>query len=610
MSTYEQLRGARLKFLDQDPANASNGQVWYNSTTGKDRVLGIGAAAWSSAPAMGTARKESIGFGTQTAGVFCGGVTPPFTTAVEEYNGTGFTAGTNMPANKGVGVGAGTATAGLVSNGEPPPSTSTFHYDGSAWTTHGAMPASRRFIMGFGLQTAAIGAGGMGTANSNNSYEYDGSTWTTLPNINTARRAGGGTGSTTAGIIYGGYTTTNVANSEEWNGSSWSEGNDLNTARQALYSFGTQTTAVAAGGNAPPYSTATENYDGSSWTTSPATMGTANASGGSAIQAPSTAGIAVGGNNPSINGTTQEYNFSTVTKNPSAWSAGTNWPGGAGMTFAGTGTQTAYLKSSGNDGTPPTNPISNNAYEFDGSSWTAASGVPYSSRDPDSAGLQTAAIQFGGQGPTAAVSTSVEYDGSSWTGAPSMNHSRRSVSGAGLQTTTITAGGAGPPGGSPEGAMTSTESYNGSTWSNEAALPAARFIGATVGSEPACLRVGGSPSAPVAEASVEYDGSTWTAGGNMNTPRGPNAIGASGTLTAGIIYGSPGTSCATEIYDGTSFITDATMANPTSYRGTKNSPASTGVMAVGGSGPAPKVEEYTAASPDTVNPAQNLTTST
>ena len=96
MSTYEQLRGARLKFLDQDPANASNGQVWYNSTTGKDRVQGIGGAAWSASASVITARMGHGGAGTSDAALAFGGSVTPFhqpQNKTEEYNGSGWSSG-------------------------------------------------------------------------------------------------------------------------------------------------------------------------------------------------------------------------------------------------------------------------------------------------------------------------------------------------------------------------------------------------------------------------------------------------------------------------------------------------------------------------------------
>ena len=129
MSTYEQIRGARLKFLDQDPANASDGQVWYNSATGKDRVQGIGVGGFSSAASLsGPARESGGSSGTQTAGLIFGG-------------------NVNTP----------TPTFAL---------NNTEEYNGSGWSTSGTLGTARRGIGGSqnGSQTAAFGAGGYTTA--------------------------------------------------------------------------------------------------------------------------------------------------------------------------------------------------------------------------------------------------------------------------------------------------------------------------------------------------------------------------------------------------------------------------------------------------------------
>lgn len=74
-----------------------------------------------------------------------------------------------------------------------------------------------------------------------------------------------------------------------------------------------------------------------------------------------------------------------------SWSSGATAPGPY-MTFAGCGTQSAYIKTMGNDGSPAPNPLSNESQEYNGTSWTGVPNSPYSSRDPGQGGVQTAAI--------------------------------------------------------------------------------------------------------------------------------------------------------------------------------------------------------------------------
>jgi hypothetical protein len=214
MSTYEQLRGARLKFLDQDPANASNGQVWYNSTTGKDRVQGIGTAVFSSGGNLATAKGQSGNFGIQTAAVAAAGATPTRVTDVQEYNGVGWSNGTAYPTALNELAGAGTETAGLVIGGRsnPPDAvTTTSEYDGFSWTAGGVLPAKRNSTMSSGTQTAGLYAFGRDQTTPTyftTSFEYDGSSWTAGNSGSTARAYLGGFGVQTSAVACGGYFST------------------------------------------------------------------------------------------------------------------------------------------------------------------------------------------------------------------------------------------------------------------------------------------------------------------------------------------------------------------------------------------------------------------
>jgi len=284
------------------------------------------------------------------------------------------------------------------------------------------------------------------------------------------------------------------------------------------------------------------------------------------------------------------------------WSSGNTAPG-AYMSFAGAGTQSAYIKTMGNDGSPAPNPVANDTAIYDGTNWTSGPSNPLSRRDPGGFGIETAAIFFGGQKdtpePQRAI-TAQTWDGSSFTSVPNMNHRRRTCNGTGLITTGLIVGGAGDPSGSPEGAMTNVESYNGSSFSNETAIPTAFRGGGQAGSEPAAICVGGV--SPASTSTFEYDGSSWTSGGTANTARSTTFAGSAGTQTAALIYGGGPSVTQAESYDGTSFAVDSTMASGSSGRGNQNSQAySTTAIYVGnpnppGSAPgASTVNEYTAA---------------
>ena len=66
MTTYREIVGKKIKKVTSDPSTGIDGQMWYNSTTGKIRGLAI-VSAWSSSGSMITARGFGTADGTQTA---------------------------------------------------------------------------------------------------------------------------------------------------------------------------------------------------------------------------------------------------------------------------------------------------------------------------------------------------------------------------------------------------------------------------------------------------------------------------------------------------------------------------------------------------------------
>ena len=322
MAGYNTIRGLRVKYLSADPANAENGQVWYNSTTGNLRVDGIGlASSWASGGNLSTGRGRLGGAGTQTSGVVFGGFSPalsPVTTGVtEEYNGSAWTGGVSLPQAKfgiasatsgsqtaalgwagrftpapypspntyyntteefdgsswtgggnypisGVGMaGTGTQTAALgFAQGTPNYGTVTASYNGSTWTAVNSMNTARSYVAGFGTQTAAIATGGNPQPSQSTTVEsWDGTNWTTVNSYTTGRGQAGASGVQTSGLLFGGYNNTaSVTATESYDGTNWSAQTSLATARRYLAGFGTSSSALAAGGF--PSITATEEFTG------------------------------------------------------------------------------------------------------------------------------------------------------------------------------------------------------------------------------------------------------------------------------------------------------------------------------------------------------------
>ena len=317
----------------------------------------------------------------------------------------------------------------------------------------------------------------------------------------------------------------------------------------------------------------------------------ANQSSGTA-----SAAIAAGGNiNPpnTIVNVTEEYNATTSTFTAAAWSSGNALNTGR-QDVGGTGTKNAGLAIGGRTGSSGPFTQSSASEEYDGTSWTAPGNNLNTARgEASGAGSQTAAVCFGGAPDSNATET---YNGSSWTNSPATLNTGRS-SGGSFGASSSSAVFCGGYGGAR---VANTEEFNGSAWTNATAMPEARYNCAGAGIEAAGIIAGGSnaPSGTVTfTTSIEYDGSSWTAGGaNLIAVEGQ---GMNGTQAACISYGGPNAltlNCTT--YDGTSWFTNPSMATNRTGIGASKGASITNTMGFGGSTPPNRqmtnTEEFTA----------------
>ena len=162
------------------------------------------------------------GFGVLTAGVVAGVGTPSITYGgtTELYNGTSWTTG-NPYAAPGAAYrpGCGLATTGLLAGGVSPSpaefTTAVEEFDGTNWTAGGVLPQFQAYQNMAGTQTAAINGGGIsgpaapGPVSSNAiSLEYNGTGWTAGPSGNlysdNTNSWNGGSGTQTAAMFVGG----------------------------------------------------------------------------------------------------------------------------------------------------------------------------------------------------------------------------------------------------------------------------------------------------------------------------------------------------------------------------------------------------------------------
>ena len=605
MTTYRKIHGRSIQAVTTDPSESvAEGQVWYNTTSDTFKSVLVSEAFSSSSP-LTTTREGAGAFGTQTTAVIFGGETPSVSGATEEYNGTGFSAGGTMnTARYRLQGTAGTATAGIVFGGvEPAVSNKTETYNGTAWTTSPYTLNTARWCAGAGTQTSALAFGG-GPGHKNNSEEFDGEGWTATPTLNTSRNSLSGAGANAEECLaFGGETSTPPAvatnATESWDGTSWTEVNNLNTARYGGYGAGTQSAAFLAGGIVGPgtMQSAAETWDGTNWTSSPASLATAR--GRLSVAGSSTAAIAMAGQTPSITTATEEYNLSANVITAAAWSAGATYPLSLNQ-LGGSGTQTAGLCFGGN--LPPGNPNgSNQTKEYDGSAWTAGGNLNIGKNTGSRSGVgtQTAsmAINFRNDGspPVSPVNyiamTNVEeYNGSSWTAGTATPDGEVEAGTCGTISAALRFGG--NPGNPPGGPYANSTIYwNDSSWTSLNNMSTARsgLAPAFQGTYNAALGFGGETATPTTLSSTEeFDGTNWTAGGNLNTAAVRHC--GSGTQTAALSFGGNPSVTRTEGYDGTAWSTRPSLANGRKFGGGAGS--STAALYMCGDGTT-HVEEFT-----------------
>ena len=235
--------------------------------------------------------------------------------------------------------------------------------------------------------------------------------------------------------------------------------------------------------------------------------------------------------------------------------SGYNWITGGNMNLArfnpgGAGSQTAALAFGGFVGGPPPSPT-NATEEYNGSSWTTQNAMPTAVRNPAGSGTQTAGLSSGGsQTAPLGGKTGItqEYDGTNWTTSPgSMNVARENATGFGIQTATIVAGGNEP-------GVNNAEQYNGSTWTAISDLnsPVYSLASAANGTTSHGITFGGaSPAGTGLTQTEEWDGTSWTIS-SASLAAGKWKLGGAGTASAGLKFAGgppPSGNVATEEYN-------------------------------------------------------------
>ena len=252
-------------------------------------------STWASATAMNSGNNESIYGGTHGSAFSAGGDFPAFNNCTEEWNGSTWSGGGNLPQNYFRGAGAGTSNAGLQSHGRCGPSmnfsSDTNEYDGSSWSSGGSVITTGEQLVGTGTQNSALAIGGF--YHDTCTEEYNGTSWAAGGALPSSRCRLGAAGTVNAGLAFGGYGGYQCTN--EYDGTSWSAGGTLINGGCGISGGGTQNQALAFGGygSGGPVLGCTEIYNGASWSSTGALI-TARQKLGGAVT-PLSKGLAFGG---------------------------------------------------------------------------------------------------------------------------------------------------------------------------------------------------------------------------------------------------------------------------------------------------------------------------
>ena len=563
MSTYRKIHGRSIQAVTTDPSESvAEGQVWYNTTSDTFKTVLVGEAT-SSQASLTTARGHGSAAGTTTAAIVAFGDTNPVPgsaiSPTETWNGSGFSSSPNVNTARKHTTGFGTATSALFAGG-PGGAANVETYDGSSFSETTDLNTGRANLgaSSNSPQTAGLVFGGEGPPATGATELWNGSSWSEQPDLNTARTDGAGAGISTSALYFGGEPTpANGNKSEEYNGSTWAATPNLNTNQQGNAGAGANAdSALSFGGPPPAPGTQIETFDGTSWTTSPATLATARYNIAGCGTTSST--LAAGGFRASPAAfitTTEQYDKSANVITAAAFSSGGNMASPK-QDGAGFGIQTAAIGAGGY-----VSGYTNNAQSYNGTSWTAIPNIN-TTRSCRGLGTQASGLICAGNTPGDTPSAATEsWNGSSWTSVNSMNTARASVFSIGTYTSGLIAGG------SPTSA---TETWDGTNWtSNPSNINTTRRGGMSAGTVSAGLicagdPLGGSPNPEVSNATEEWDGSSWTSGNNSITERnGARGFGiqTSAVITTGANQGGSVYYATSEIYNGTNWATNPSLAN-------------------------------------------------
>jgi hypothetical protein len=169
---------------------------------------------------------------------------------------------------------------------------------------------------------------------------------------------------------------------------------------------------------------------------------------------------------------------------------------------------------------------------YNGSTWTSAPGTASPLRGaPGGAGVQTAAVFFGGFDGAVVVATTQEFNGATFSPGGNLNTARSGPGRAGTQTAALAFGGGTPS------VTAATEEYNGSTWTAVSSMNIARSIAQTGGDTISSAIAAGGSTPSLTTASETYNGTVWSSTPPISTARQQGGGASAVSSNTGLIFG-------------------------------------------------------------------------
>jgi len=502
---------------------------------------------WLTSGDLNTARYGMGGCGTQSAALSFGGYSNGALVTITEkfnkinnttYSGVLYTS-SDLSIPRQDMAGAGVQSAALCFGGWDVEDGYTYidtteSFNGLAWSTTGDIITERHSLSGCGTQLAALSFCGWTSSGLNYSgvtEKFNVDTWTTSPgwNLNIFRESAAGCGIQSTAMSFGGNTSTGyVTETESFNGSVWYVvSGDALTPRQDLAGCGVHGAALSFGGNTGSLSAVTEKFNGVDWSASGNLNRSRDKIAGCGLQ---NTAICFGGDIGSgINSAdTEKFNGYIWSMSP-VWSisvarygaASCGTPGSA-LLFGGYAVATSGVTEKFNAVTEYTTFINSEA-------WSVSSGLNVGVYGLAGAGIQSAALSFGGRDGSTYSATTEKFNGSTWSsGSWNITPARTQLAGCGVQNAALCFGGY-------DGSNSQvTEKFNGLTWTNitTAPLMTARRRLAGCGIQSAALSFGGSGYLTTTE---KFDGTSWAATGGLNT--GCTDLAGIGLQNAAVSFG-------------------------------------------------------------------------